>query len=333
MLFVFIAPAIQPTTQNPVPSIQIPHAAADILQLASEMNGLDVPSAKPWHLKFSYDQFDDDGDNIHSGTVEEFYVGHKKWKRIFASDTLKQADVATDTGLYRSGDQRWLNWVEELVITTVLRPLDAKQWEREPHRTEKKDQKIGDTRLSCVHIQRTERNFVFSGPDFCFAPETVMLRYIRRNLTEQVTFNEIVPFQGHYLAKEIAVTQSGKPYLKIHVEDIGEITKANDSFFVPPPDGVGPLGGRIVLLSFTFMEDYLISSSDPVYPTGANGLVHVRFVVGKDGHVIEASALDGPEKLRKPILEAVRKYRFRPFLILDQPVEVESRMEFDIHSR
>jgi protein TonB len=59
----------------------------------------------------------------------------------------------------------------------------------------------------------------------------------------------------------------------------------------------------------------------------------VKYVVGKDGHVIEATATDGPEELRKAVLEAVRKYRFRPYLLLDQPVEVESSIEFSAHTR
>ncbi|MGC2743752.1 MAG: energy transducer TonB, partial [Candidatus Angelobacter sp.] len=74
-------------------------------------------------------------------------------------------------------------------------------------------------------------------------------------------------------------------------------------------------------------------SPQPAYPLGVSGLVHVKYVVGKDGSVIEATANDGPEDLRKAVLEAVRKYRFRPYLLLDQPVEVESTITFTASSR
>ena len=60
------------------------------------------------------------------------------------------------------------------------------------------------------------------------------------------------------------------------------------------------------------------------------GTVHVRFVVGKNGRVIEAEALDGPPELRKDALAAIREFRFRPVLVLDQPVEVESKTFFDV---
>jgi len=54
-------------------------------------------------------------------------------------------------------------------------------------------------------------------------------------------------------------------------------------------------------------------------------------VVGKDGRVIQADAEDGPAEVRGPAVEAVRKYRFRPFLVLDEPVEVEGEMFFELH--
>lgn len=46
-----------------------------------------------------YDQFDQDGDNVHSGVYEEYWVGTKKYKRIYKSDNLNQLDYATDRGL------------------------------------------------------------------------------------------------------------------------------------------------------------------------------------------------------------------------------------------
>jgi len=322
-----------PEKSGGAPNVQVPHAAADILRRAAETNGLDAASAKSWHVKFSFDQFDDEGDNTHSGTVEEFYVGPKKWKRIFESDTTKQTDIASGSGLYRSGDQRWLSPVEMRMLDAVFHPLDPAHWERFPHSAEKKERQVGGVRLNCVEIQRTDRGLVFSpGPAFCFDPNSVALRYVRENLAFEATYNEIVPFQGHYVARKITLTRGGRKYLSIQVDLLEESPKVDDSFFAPAPDSVGPLGGRIALSSGILM-DYLLSHPDPVYPSGAEGKVNVHFVVGKDGHVIEATALDGPERLRKPVVETVRKYRFRPFMVLDQPVEVESSTSLEVHSR
>jgi hypothetical protein len=50
-------------------------------------------------------------------------------------------------------------------------------------------------------------------------------------------------------------------------------------------------------------------------------------VVGKDGHVIDARALDGPKELQELAVEIARKWVYRPFLILDEPTELEMQIE------
>jgi outer membrane biosynthesis protein TonB len=61
-----------------------------------------------------------------------------------------------------------------------------------------------------------------------------------------------------------------------------------------------------------------------------HGKVTVKFTVNKEGRVVRAQATDGPEDLRKPVEENVMKWQFRPFLILDRPVEVESTTFYNI---
>ncbi|MBZ5492376.1 MAG: energy transducer TonB [Acidobacteriia bacterium] len=314
-------------------SVKVPRAAGDMLKLASAMNGLDDTSNKRWHIKLSYEQFDQDGDNVHSGMVEEFFAGPKKYKRIILSDNLKQTDVANDSGLYRSGDQRWPDAAIMDVMDATWRPLRQARWGDHSTRPEKVETKLGSTRLPCVTLRKTESRIVFLGlPMFCFNPNSAMLRFVQENLAKTTTYDNIVPFLGRYVAKDISIAHDNKTFLKIHVEELGEISGVSEAFFAPPADSAGPLGGRIAIPPNIVME-YLVSTAEPNYPRGADGKVMVHFVVGKDGSVVEATASDGPEPLRKAILEAVKKYKFRPYLLLDQPVEVESNIAFQYNSR
>ena len=174
---------------------------------------------------------------------------------------------------------------------------------------------------------------------FCFEPDTLMLRYANPNLAEDINYDNIVPFQGRYVARDITISRSGgKLFLKVHVDELGDIARIADAFFSPPPDSKGPLGGRISAPSATFVDEYRILNATPVYPRHSDGKVTdgkvtVNYVIGKDGRIIEATAQEGPEELRNAALEAVRKYRFRPYLILDQPVEVECSESFEFHSK
>ncbi len=73
----------------------------------------------------------------------------------------------------------------------------------------------------------------------------------------------------------------------------------------------------------------------PKYPEaarkqGITGLVRVDVVIDKDGKVIEARAVDGPEALRATSVEAAKKCRFeRP----DQPINVTLAFDFAMYGQ
>ena len=219
------------------------------------------------------------------------------------------------------------------VRSEALQPLYLALRDQSHVRLEKIDWQVGASKLPCIILRRIDMNISDNGlPKFCFQPGTVLLRYTRGRGWDETTYNNFVLFQDRYIPLDIKVTHAGKIFLKVHVEELELIAKVDDSLFDPPAGNEGPLRGRVS--SFppsVLMSDYLVSSATPSFPRGAHGKVNVNFVVGKDGRVIEAEAVDGPAELRGPVVEAIRKYHFRPLLVLDQPVEVESRMFFEVH--
>jgi protein TonB len=65
----------------------------------------------------------------------------------------------------------------------------------------------------------------------------------------------------------------------------------------------------------------------PVYPSAAReariqGLVIIEAVIDRQGRVVEAKVLQGPEILRGAALEAVNQWRFTPTQLTGQPVPV-----------
>jgi TonB family protein len=71
----------------------------------------------------------------------------------------------------------------------------------------------------------------------------------------------------------------------------------------------------------------LLSVQPPVYPemvreAGIDGTVTVQVLVGKDGKVKQAQAIDGPEPLRASGLASARTAIFKPALQGTSPVEV-----------
>jgi hypothetical protein len=56
-----VSSSSQPMTTDP----------AQLLDLAAQLNGLDGPDVKPWHVKATYETFDDEGKSKATGTFEE----------------------------------------------------------------------------------------------------------------------------------------------------------------------------------------------------------------------------------------------------------------------
>ena len=74
-------------------------------------------------------------------------------------------------------------------------------------------------------------------------------------------------------------------------------------------------------------EPVLVREVLPIYPkiaheSGLEGVIFVKFAVGTDGRVKEASILKGPRIFHASALEAVYKFTFRPALQNDKPVAV-----------
>ena len=285
------------------------------------LNGLQSTDLQPWHIVITYDQFDEDGDNVHSGVYEEYWVGAKKYKRIYESDNLNQTDYATDKGLYRLGDQQWPDRAQLQVRAEVIDPFSYAATlvgfhGRNVERT------FSGYKLQCVSL---ERDSGISDPtQYCFEPDSSILRYNRGVGWFQTVYNRIVPFQGRSLAKEVEVTDGGKPYLKLRVETIELISHVDDADFTPPPNAIGPLGDRVsgVRLRPT-------KTSDPEWPAALRKqhfTVTVEIVVGKDGHVVSAHGISGPAEAYKGCEDAVRKWVFPPYLVLGKPTEVVQKV-------
>lgn len=68
-----------------------------------------------------------------------------------------------------------------------------------------------------------------------------------------------------------------------------------------------------------------------VFGTGLSGVVEVEAVIGKDGVVREVKELSGQPLLRRSAADAVRQYRYRPFVWKGQEVEAVAVVSVAFH--
>jgi peptidyl-prolyl cis-trans isomerase A (cyclophilin A) len=95
-----------------------------------------------------------------------------------------------------------------------------------------------------------------------------------------------------------------------------------------PAPGTSPLH-RIVNISAGVAVAHLEEHRAPLYPpdakkAGVSGTVVLTAIIGTDGLVKDLRIVSGPEMLRQAAIDAVKSWRYRPYHLNGQPVEVRT---------
>jgi len=82
------------------------------------------------------------------------------------------------------------------------------------------------------------------------------------------------------------------------------------------------------------MQGLVVHKVEPIYPEAARqaniqGVVVLDVVVGPDGTVLDVRSISGPDELAPSAVDAVKWWRFRPYLIDGQPVQVKTNLAVD----
>jgi len=79
------------------------------------------------------------------------------------------------------------------------------------------------------------------------------------------------------------------------------------------------------------MEGNLIHRVQPEYPFMAKqlrlqGAVVLKAVISREGVIEQAIVITGPDLLARSALAAVRQWRYRPYYLNHEPIEVETQI-------
>jgi protein TonB len=75
------------------------------------------------------------------------------------------------------------------------------------------------------------------------------------------------------------------------------------------------------------MRTLLLKRVRPAFPADVGqveGIVVLRLRVDKSGNVFKVERVSGPDALVPPVIEAVKSWKYRPFLLNGDPIEVET---------
>lgn len=313
----------------PAVTSRMPDKPADIMRVAIATNGLYATSLSPWHLKATFQTFDNSTQPKSTGTFEEFWASPTKFKRILTTATSSETEFGTDHGYYRTGSQDWPDKAEILLDEKLMEPvpagvnllgLDLK----------KKQISVGSVHLECVTLESAGK-FV-STSVYCFAQDEPILRLtVASQGRVQTEYDNLVLFDGRYVGRDVRVVgENGKLSATVHINVLEPMPSVPDSEFLPVA-GTTSISEPVPLAQATAASLVLLQAI-PAYPqfaktTGVQGDVLLDVSVDRNGQVENAQVISGPADLQDVSLRAVRNWKYETSLIFGQPVAFHTQVK------
>lgn len=320
-LVVFVAPILQSQT---LPADQAtPPDKKELMLAASRLNNLTTPDMKPWHIKATYQTFDETGAVSDEGTFEEWWAGPQKFKSVLTGKTFTETEYITEQGDFRVPSPPGGMFLLARLRNDLTHPLpDEKVVQRASYSSGELE--TGSLKLTCV-----TQSFPYA-PSYCLAKSEPFLRIYEEPANSiRAFYNRLLRFQGKVVAGDRKQTRNGKDDLTVHLDTIESVDPADQSVFVAPPGAnIVPIP-RIVNISAGVAAGMIEHKVAPEYPGYAkaeriSGTVVLQARIDKTGHIADLSVVSGPEDLRSAAAEAVRQWRYRPYLLNGEPVEVRT---------
>lgn len=319
----------QPTPNS---TTWVPKDPRDMLNSALPLYSFNMGSVAPWHLKGSYQLYDEAGNPSTRGTYEYWQeapnVSRTSWNRPDATRT--EWHRADGTAVYKDSGDR-LFYFEHELKRFLLNPVpDPSRLDSTEVELKKDSFEAGKIKLPCAEVKARMRSdgttpisLDVPAANYCFDTSLPVLRLEHLLNSVYVHFDKLAKWRDRVLAQEITVTDGQRKLLVFNLDVIEGFSQDN-TMFTPPPEAVlfaAEKGHR------SENGSRLIKKAPPVYPLAAKashvaGIVLLDVLVGQDGKVKDIRVLSTPSPLlSSPSKEAVAQWQYVPYTIDGQPKE------------
>jgi hypothetical protein len=342
------APDAQPTAadRQPPVSAKINSLAHRILAAGLKANALAGDDLKPWHLKIDYQIQLEENAKLVSGTVEEWHASQYQWRRTFTgpAGTGLNGTVWSVSEVERYETKAERDFIgRRLVTLRIARPvIDPLYQTANIHPEYDMDlvqANAGSLTLNCVSVinarqyaQETNPDWLF--PTMCFDGD-LHLRATNAGDTS-VQFDNLQPFQNRAVARDVKVIFNGHLNAEMKVSVLEAWDGADASLLKPAKNAV--------------VLPYEIEPGHPLPESVYEAAAHLPLLPIKTGNydrVVLASILihkDGSVKversfpnffapgsgLQDSIEMAVNQWKYKPYLVNGQPVEIRSSVVYPL---
>lgn len=315
-------------------SARINALAHRVMQAGLKANALTGDDLKPWHMKMDFQVIKPGSTKPVSGSMEEWYLSPYQWRRLYQGhdpDLNGSEWSVSKTEHYQSKpghdgfSHRALNLrvsrpvIDPLYQTANIQP----EYEMDVRRLD-----TAGLTLNCISVLNASRYAEDTNPDWLF-PTMCFDKDYHLRLTSvsdtTVQFEDLQPFQGRTVARDVKVIFKGSLIAEMKVSLLESLTNANADLTRPPKDAVPE--------PYTIEPGHLMP--EPIYEVAAQipqqingapvrGTFPIPILIRKDGtvKVRTSESYFWNQNLKDALTTAVNKWRYNPYLVDGQPVEV-----------
>jgi len=301
--------------------------------------GLEIKGSGPFHLKAHFDTFDADGKPNGSGTYEAYGDGAERLRTDTEYRGTRRTTWKTPATTYWVGDSFHKSYFMRKILSSSLQPLPPDAAMDSLTFAEKK-MKLGALAVDCVITKRKANPASMSGapptvPGFvnedmyCLSVESHSLRLAEIYPGFVVAYNKLTRFGSREIPYLVELSQSRITRAKFQVDTL-ETWKPDDAVFAPPAGAATEIQSSNVSLSGGVMAGAILSKEQPVYPPEAkmrniSGQVVLAAIISRQGTVDDLEVISSPsEILSGAAMEAVKRWRYKPYLLNGVPTEVDT---------
>jgi len=307
-LALFLAASLQTFSQTATTAPEgQPNDPRAILAAAAPYYDFFDPALKPWHLKATYQLYDDKGKPAEQGTFEYWWASPKVYRSTWTRPGATYTDWHTADGkhAYQATGER-LKFFEYKLQAALLSPLpDSSDLNPDKIRLDSETVSAGGAKFPCIMVvplmpQQGQLQMVSLGmfPTYCFDPQLPILRFSYSFGTVTTQFNSNVNVQGRFMAHEIALFEDKRMILTATVDAI-EGLLPSDVALTPPPDIQVVSVDKVNLAPGVAGGPHLVKKQIPIYPKDAkdaqiSGTVLLDATIGIDGGIHELRVISAP---------------------------------------
>ncbi|MEI9978019.1 MAG: energy transducer TonB [Edaphobacter sp.] len=306
---------------------------AERLHRAIVINSIDDPQLKPWHLKLSFQLFDDKGQATEKGEIEEWWASPSAYKTVYTSPSYTGTEIQMKEGLYRSKGIATAPVLLQLARHQVVDPMPSEK-EIADSTLDMKHHDFGTAKMDCIMLMQPVRNLTSAPlgifPTYCFDRDQDSLRISSDFGTQVTTRNRIGIFQGKKVVIDQKTILGSVDAITAHVESL-ETVSLSESDLILSAD-LRKVGNDPIPVGSGVVAGLKISGIPPIYPEEAkinhiSGSVVLKARIGTDGRIHSLRVVSTPDaNLAIASMVAVRQWRYKPYLLNDEPVEVETQI-------